>query len=655
MAQLLRTALALCILCPINAVGTAEEGISNRELVHSFVGFDSNGQERQAWLEQYQNAKASCAWKSDSEALEFHYDWFPSDKVMRESYWAYLSSQLLITTYYPDVPLWFKEFFHSLLGASKQERVQALRSQWCVTQGSSGHEFRMRRLGPFSSSGGFDWHKMKLEDPYNLRAEVQQGNVHLSGFMALPVGVDGEVIGNPPVHIHHANLGPNPNGSSLARLSQWHGDSQCSEAEGGTACYITTLPQGLGFPTSQELRLDIDFNDVRPANSTPMEFWLETAISIIKPAGPTPVHQVGTVILGVPFRYHWWNTADFQRLYFVPSDHPSALWMTARMPTSGTFVDGKLETHQHMFDKALVFSGVTPKQLGLETGARRLTKPWLPWIPHENGWTDDQAAMRSLKASVNAKFQDAVTLCASSKSCVQMPKLVWTLDHIVIEDGEEREMPWPNSTWTFEQGEVFTIVIFHKAMSMPMLMPGMTSKEIPQHLAITGYYLPKPGLEANYFFVLPSTDIESAWLDSVNWLSTLVHHGAPRSTFCAPGLQGATALAVCLAPLLLLLIGLCKMARKRMARTVKLFPKFCKMLFGHGNFSAWEFSEAIFEYKSIQVAGCVDEEAGCLSPEDSTSIGSDPESGIATTQLGNSSSLDDNEEEGLSDAGAAVL
>merc|ERR1711908_154472 len=117
---------------------------------------------------------------------------------------------------------------------------------------------------------------MKLQDPYSLRPHIEQKGVHVTGFMALPVSEAGEVLGNPPIHIHHANLGPNRNRSSLSRLSQWHGDSQCADSEGGTACYVTALPDGFGFPVQEALRLDVDFNDVRPLNSIDMKFWLET-------------------------------------------------------------------------------------------------------------------------------------------------------------------------------------------------------------------------------------------------------------------------------------------------------------------------------------------------------------------------------------------
>jgi len=503
-----------------NTLGDADE------LRESFAKFDEKGHEKVRWLADYRRAKSRCAWDEDAATFEYHYDWFPTDEGMRSSYWSYLASQMLITTYYPNFPLWLKEFFHYLF--RPEAHGPALQSYTCqVADGKEG-EFRIRKLGPFVSKGGFDWHKMKLEDPYNLGSLIRQhGEIHVTGFMAAPFAEGGEMLGMPPVHIHHANLGPN-DGSSLSRLSQWHGDSQCAASEGGTACYITTLPRSFGFPVSRKLRLDIDFNDVRPKDSPEMRFWLESAIRIAKPAGATPQsHDVGTVIIGVPFRMNWWKSSDLQRLYFVPPNQASALWVTARLPVAGTFVAGKLETHQHMFDQAWVFSGVSPEDLGLNTGAWALQRPWLPWLPTENGWTNDALAMQALKRRVLTNFEAAGLRCADA-GCKKTPTWVWTLNKTMIEGGEEREMPWPKTNWSFEQQEQFTIIIFHKAMGMAM--PSEV-KELSQHLAITGHYIPRAGDRGRYIFVLPSSRAEWAWFDSVSWLAALTHAGGPPDDF----------------------------------------------------------------------------------------------------------------------------
>lgn len=497
-------------------------------LAEKFRSFDENGNGRKLWLARYQNAKASCAWEQDVESLEYDYDWFPTDQFMKDSYRSYLVSQMLITTYYPDIPRWIIRLLHHTFGPAPHG--PSLKSYSCRVTDSDGAELRIRRLGPFVGNGGFDWHKMKLQDPYNLLPHIHEGSIHVTGFAAMPVTENGEILGNPPVHIHHANLGPNTNRSSLSRLSQWHGDSQCSGSDGGTACYVTALPPGYGFPVSEALRLDVDFNDVRPLQSPDLKFWLETSISIAKPAvEDDAVHDVGTGILGVPFRGHWWKSSDLQRLYFIPSDQPSALWVTGRMPAAGQFVaGGKIEIHQHMLDEAWVFTGVSPEDLGLNSEIWQLQKPWLPWVPKENSLADSTTAIKMLKARVLGHFDQVMQRCKEDLSCTNPPTLMWKLNRTVFENGEERQMPWPSNTWAFEQGDQFTTVIFHKAVAMP---GHDHPAEMPQHLAITGYYVPKAGTHADYWFVMPSSNADWAWINSVNWLHALTHYGGPPVGF----------------------------------------------------------------------------------------------------------------------------
>jgi hypothetical protein len=499
-----------------------------------FANFDGNGEKRKTWLAQLQSTKKHCVWTQDVGRFEYKYDWFPTNEIMRNDYWGYVTSQLRITTYWPALPHWLENLLHFLFITPVEG--PALQSHWCHVLDAEGKEFRIRRLGPFASQGGFDWHKMKLEDPYDLRSVIPDGSVSMTGFTVMPVDETGEVLGNPPIHVHHANLGPNcmERGcriSSLRRVSQWHGDSQCSASTGGTACYATVLPEGFGFRVAEALRLDADFNDVRPEGSPVLHFWLETAISIVKPVPKVPMQDLGTVILGVPFRCNWWKEdPDLQRLYFVPAKHPSALWSTARMPTSGTFLTGKLETHQHMFEKAWVFAGVSPEDLGLNSDMWRLRRPWLPWVPVENGWNNEAAAMAAFRHQVQTKFADAVRRCAKQLSCKRPPSLVWTLDRTVIEDDEDRQMPWPKGNWSFEEGDQYTLVIIHTAMhNTAMAHHGTKDGELAQHLAITGHYAPNAGKQADYFYILPSVRDQWAWYDEVDWFVALANYGGSGS------------------------------------------------------------------------------------------------------------------------------
>merc|ERR1712000_300305 len=122
---------------------------------------------------------------------------------------------------------------------------------------------------------------------------------------------------------------------------------------------------------------------------------------------------------------------------------------------------------------------------------------------------------------------DAVQHCAEQSSCKTPPSLVWALDRIVIEDGEDRQMPWPKGIWSFEEGDQYTIVIIHKALEhTAMAHPGAAGDELaPQHVAITGHYIPKSGKQADYFFITPSIHADWAWYNEVDWFVALANFG----------------------------------------------------------------------------------------------------------------------------------
>jgi len=162
--------------------------------------------------------------------------------------------------------------------------------------------------------------------------------------------------------------------------------------------------------------------------------------------------------------------------------------------------------------------------LGLNSEKWKLQKPWQPWVPRENGLSNSTAAMATLKSRVLGYFDQAQQQCKRSPLCKQPPTLMWRLNRTVFEEGEERQMPWPERTWAFAKNEQFTTVIFHRAVAMS---GHDHAAEMAQHLAITGYYIPEAGSRANYWYVLPSSKADWAWINSVNWLHALMHGGGP--------------------------------------------------------------------------------------------------------------------------------
>lgn len=172
--------------------------------------------------------------------------------------------------------------------------------------------------------------------------------------------------------------------------------------------------------------------------------------------------------------------------------------------------------------------------------------------------------MLAMKHHVQRNFEGAVQRCAEQPSCKKPPSLVWTLDRIIIENDEDRQMPCPNGTWSFEKGDQYTIVIIHKAMEhTAMAHPGATGAEAAQHLAITGHYIPKPGTHADYFYILPSIHADWAWYDAVDWFVALANSGGSGASDAQLGSSlwlGAVVVAFVVGLLVLVCTAICCIA-----------------------------------------------------------------------------------------------
>ena len=564
---------------------------------------------RREALLRYEAARDQCEWRDSArgpgEAGDLDYMWWKSDADLKADYWGDLLSWSVMTSGAASAPscpvLSAGGWLSSLLSlfARPKPHGPEVYSRFCSISDESGGQYRIRRLGPFVSTGGFDWHRIKVVDPFELRGLTTE-TYHVTGRFLAPVSPAGQIHGNPPVHIHHANMVPEHGCSAnFSRLGEWHGDSQCREGDGGTACYMRTLPAGYGFPMQPDtvLHVDADINDVRHAGAAELSFFLETAIQVTLPASsssspltpvastsrppapparrlspsssrthgppsaaPTPesthrgsdeeardtkkfvpskVQEVGILILGTPARFQWWRSTDFAGTYYVPMDRSSAIWCTARMPVAGTIVAGHHYSHQGAFDKAIVFSGISPQDLGLSTPGSpfQLQAPWLPWVPTDLGWADGPLAMTALEQHVMLWFERARATCLAGP-CATVPRLAFVLNQTAFEDGVARQMPWPDVAWGFEAGEQFTTLVFHKSM------PGhhRAGSEMQQHLALHATYVPQQGQQAQYHHIIPTLDAESAFLDKPNSLMCLAQGGCPAVTW-----WNATAVMVLLA------------------------------------------------------------------------------------------------------------
>ena len=73
-----------------------------------------------------------------------------------------------------------------------------------------GATWAILRVGPFSSTGGYDWWQFAAHDALNLSRRLEGGRT-LALHSHYVVGVraeDGGVLGYPPLHMHHLHVHP---------------------------------------------------------------------------------------------------------------------------------------------------------------------------------------------------------------------------------------------------------------------------------------------------------------------------------------------------------------------------------------------------------------------------------------------------------------
>ena len=157
----------------------------------------------------------------------------------------------------------------------------------------------IERAGPLVTHGDYDWTQVFLQDVGHLSQMTKGKVVYVVGGMFAPVDVNGTVIGYPPLHIHHAHLFPygtreeikekikhGPKDASPDQhdvLIQSHGDSECALAQGGVACMLTELEEGLGFrivDSQTGFLADFTINDVRKKipGLPPLEYYVEHVV-----------------------------------------------------------------------------------------------------------------------------------------------------------------------------------------------------------------------------------------------------------------------------------------------------------------------------------------------------------------------------------------
>ena len=258
----------------------------------------------------------------------------------------------------------------------------------CETENQDGSRWTVNRIGPFVTTGGYDWVQIGWENLWGLEEKLKAypEGIYVTAQHSGPVDKDGVVLSHPPIHIHHIHIGPRPgvrqhqdvlkcllNGwdnnrdcYDPTRVFEHHGDYQCIDEEGGLECLLETVPDGYGKLLTYPLGLEGDINDVRAPGSEPLEWYYQISIRW------TPKEsRLGRTIQPMHF-HNFAGPGNFDRknqnsyilTYQCPTDRDSLFWYSGRMPYSGEMLRNKFHAHNKIFKEALFFAA-SPEELGL--------------------------------------------------------------------------------------------------------------------------------------------------------------------------------------------------------------------------------------------------------------------------------------------------
>jgi len=271
---------------------------------------------------------------------------------------------------------------------------------------NQGRRWHISRIGPFMSSGGNNWRHYASMFPFpNIPA-----NAWITGDASGPVMLDGEFIGQPPLHIHHMHITDHeyiPRPVFTFRFGA-HTDQACSSSGGALACLVHEQPDGYGFQMQGLVGSFGLLNDIRPSNSRNLSWSVEIALQCSDRKPGDRVMSVASInapyfadprFLGsnsVPGRPKWYG--EYADAYLIPDWQYSANWYSATLVQGGNLLWSFLHTHPENLLGLDVYFNVTPNELGLNRNQWMIADERSCFMPIER---ESKHAIDYLRSSVH--------------------------------------------------------------------------------------------------------------------------------------------------------------------------------------------------------------------------------------------------------------
>jgi len=306
--------------------------------------------------------------------------------------------------------------------------------------------WRVERLGPFTSNGGFDWWQL------GWRNALQLEDFALSSILAHwtgPILLDGTPLPNPPIHQHHAHLIPCARKMYCqdgTRVVEHHGDWQFPHLSGALSM---GQHYGGGSKVVESMSLAAELNDVRCRGSIEMIWFYEIALLI-------RTKHTGNAVLSL-HRIHGPGQSCMSQFcqvmpFPVPASEDTFTIHGGWMPYGGTMVVAVFHAHQAAFHSALLMRG----------SSRLLSNTIIASIPPFQTTLTASTSLASntkLRVYLLACLRDYVVCHATHAS-------------ETIEGKRYDRASVPSCvSWIFDAGAVFTAITMNGPTQFPVLSP----------------------------------------------------------------------------------------------------------------------------------------------------------------------------------------
>ena len=372
----------------------------------------------------------------------------------------------------------------------------------CRYPDSEGSEWRLERIGPFKSTGDYDWWQFGWDDTFRtnqILKEYPDGYYILNHFSGA-VDKDGNIMEFPPIHVHHVHCSPgvtNPYRANMKKcllgeenkcaqayktIFEQHGDYQCNKRDGGTRCLLEDMPEGYAKMVKGPITINGELNDARAKDSPEIEWYYQAAIRWVPKVKRLDLTPMGMHYFWSPGRLDVFDQSTMVNTYRARTDTETMIWYTGIMHYSGTLVRGKMHTHNTVFKESLFFAG-SPSQLGMANA--RFSPPDKVYEPiplKDMGFDSIDSAIQYIMDAYhkNKEIESDMPLDLICHGDTDNEKIMFPTG----EYNFDRRAPTWCKTWDFKEGDQFTVIGFNQHAGGPPgpHMPDRIPSWLPGHL-----------------------------------------------------------------------------------------------------------------------------------------------------------------------------